>query len=304
MAEICSEFLPPGVLNVVTGRGQECRRGACWRTRASTRCRSPAPPMSGGMVGRTAPGSGWRTISLELGGKSPNIVFPDRDAARSTPRPTACSPRCASPGRASAAPPARGCSCTRTSMTSSSTALVRAAVQRSTSATRSTRPPTWVRSSTASSSTRCWDYIDDGKSHQPGVPARAGRRDARTGGPGRLLPRADHFRAASTTAGAWPRRRSSGRCWSPSRGASATRSSRMANDSHYGLAAYIWTHDLTDALDTAHRDRVRLGPGQPGRRPGGRPVLRRLQEPAGSGANSRSRGCSSRSPRSSRSTSS
>lgn len=28
---------------------------------------------------------------------------------------------------------------------------------------------------------------------------------------------------------------------------------RMANDSHYGLAAYVWTHDLDDALNTAHR---------------------------------------------------
>ncbi|QCU78991.1 aldehyde dehydrogenase family protein [Citricoccus sp. SGAir0253] len=28
---------------------------------------------------------------------------------------------------------------------------------------------------------------------------------------------------------------------------------RMANDSHYGLAAYVWTHDLDAALDTAHR---------------------------------------------------
>ena len=27
----------------------------------------------------------------------------------------------------------------------------------------------------------------------------------------------------------------------------------MANDSHFGLGAYIWTQNLTDALDTAHR---------------------------------------------------
>ena len=37
---------------------------------------------------------------------------------------------------------------------------------------------------------------------------------------------------------------------------------RMANDSHYGLAAYIWTHDIGSGLRAAH-DRIGLGPSKP-----------------------------------------
>src|SRR5258706_16105526 len=47
------------------------------------------------------------------------------------------------------------------------------------------------------------------------------------------------------------------RIWS---GTSEADAIRMANDSHYGLAAYIWSHDLGRALRAAHA--IEAGWGQ------------------------------------------
>jgi betaine-aldehyde dehydrogenase len=50
---------------------------------------------------------------------------------------------------------------------------------------------------------------------------------------------------------------------------------RMANDSHYGLAAYVWTHNIRDGIRTAHEIeagwvQVNQGAGQsPGHSYGG-----------------------------------
>jgi betaine-aldehyde dehydrogenase len=77
MARICSEFLPPGALNVVTGTGSECgiplAKNPLVRKLSFTGSRE---------IGKTIMEAGAERImpvTLELGGKSPQIVFPDAD---------------------------------------------------------------------------------------------------------------------------------------------------------------------------------------------------------------------------------
>lgn len=77
MAQICSEFLPPGTLNVVTGTGMEC--GVPLAGHPLVRKLSFTGSRE---IGRTIVEAGAERIvpvTLELGGKSPQIVFPDGD---------------------------------------------------------------------------------------------------------------------------------------------------------------------------------------------------------------------------------
>ncbi len=77
IAEICQEFLPPGVLNVLTGLGPECGQPLAQHPTIAKLS----------FTGSTAVGKlimGWAAerivpVSLELGGKSPCIVYPDAD---------------------------------------------------------------------------------------------------------------------------------------------------------------------------------------------------------------------------------
>ena len=77
LAEIAAEFLPPGVLNVVTG-DRDTGRALVEHPTPATWWRSPAPS-----------GPAWRSparpprdvkrVHLELGGKAPVVVFDDAD---------------------------------------------------------------------------------------------------------------------------------------------------------------------------------------------------------------------------------
>jgi len=80
LASICSQFLPPGVLNVVTGIGPEC--GAALVNHPKVRKVSFTGSTAVGKGIIRAAAEGVIPFSLELGGKSPTIVFEDSDNPR------------------------------------------------------------------------------------------------------------------------------------------------------------------------------------------------------------------------------
>ena len=75
MAEICQEFLPPGVLNVLTGIGEEC--GWPLAQHSLVRKLSFTGSTEVGKLIMRAAADRIVPVSLELGGKSPSIVYPD-----------------------------------------------------------------------------------------------------------------------------------------------------------------------------------------------------------------------------------
>ena len=77
MAEICQEFLPPGVLNILTGFGEET--GGPLLNHPGIRKLSFTGSTEVGKIVMRAAAERIVPVSLELGGKSPSIVYPDVD---------------------------------------------------------------------------------------------------------------------------------------------------------------------------------------------------------------------------------
>lgn len=77
MSRICNRFLPPGVLNVVTGYGEEA--GSALARHPLVRKLSFTGSTEVGRLIMHAAADRIVPVSLELGGKSPTIVFPDSD---------------------------------------------------------------------------------------------------------------------------------------------------------------------------------------------------------------------------------
>ena len=75
VAEICQKFVPPGVVNVLTGTGPEC--GGPLSEHPDIRKLSFTGSTAVGKIIMKAAADRIVPVSLELGGKSPSIVYPD-----------------------------------------------------------------------------------------------------------------------------------------------------------------------------------------------------------------------------------
>jgi acyl-CoA reductase-like NAD-dependent aldehyde dehydrogenase len=75
MTRICEQFMPRGVLNVVTGLGEEA--GAALSAHPTVRKLSFTGSTEVGKIIMRAAAERIVPVSLELGGKSPSIVYPD-----------------------------------------------------------------------------------------------------------------------------------------------------------------------------------------------------------------------------------
>ncbi|MEJ7651315.1 MAG: aldehyde dehydrogenase family protein [Nakamurella sp.] len=250
MAEIAGRFLPPGVLNVVTGYGQEIGEALVQHPGVDKVSFTGSTP-----VGRhvaSAAGERLAHVSLELGGKSPSIVFPS--AASDPARVDALTSNLLLSARFAR----QGQSCTAGSRLFIHTDVydqVLEAVAAKAGAMTVGDPLDETTDMGAIINEKQFDrirgYISDGKAQDGVKLALDCSENIPTGldgyfqGPTIFSMGSNDWRVA--------REEIFGPVLVAIPFSDADEAIRMANDSHYGLAAYVWSNDLNEALDAAHR---------------------------------------------------
>lgn len=267
MAEVCAEFLPAGVLNVVTGYGAEIGEALVTHPGVD-KVSFTGSSLVGKMVGGKA-ANRMAHLSLELGGKSPCIVFPD-----------SCTDEVVDQVMLATRFARQSQSCTTGSRVFLHEDIAEEFLAKMVERARAMTvgDPRDEASDigciiNAKQYDRVQGFIDEALAEDGVKVEYDGREDLQVGEPG-------FFHAPiiiSQVDPSWrvAREEVFGPLLSVITWKDVDDVVAMANDSHYGLAAYVFSKDLDDALTTAHRIdsgwvQVNQGGGQiPGQSYGG-----------------------------------